>query len=136
MNCAKHLRVFRAIYNSITVIVPDIKQLQSFFLLDIKEILVSIYRKLAARLFVARDNGAVVHLKRRAGPFLADRAFDRRCESSSLVVAADENENLFGIRHGADAYGKSLRGNLLGIISKETGIDDSRIRRKVADARS
>ena len=50
--------------------------LQSFALLNVKEVFVGVDSELAAGCFVAGDDGAIVHLQRGAGPFLADAAFD------------------------------------------------------------
>ena len=62
-------------------------------LLDIQEVFIGIHSQLAAGSFIAGDNSAVVHLERRAGPFLADSAFNRSSKSAGLVVAVDQDQN-------------------------------------------
>ena len=69
-------------------------------------------------------------------PHLVDAAFDAFLQSASLVVAADEKQDFFGIRHRADADGQRLRRNLARVVIEEAGVHDLRVFRQVTDARA
>ena len=106
--------------------------LQSLLLLDIEEVLVCINCKFSAGFFVTCDDGSIVHLKSAAGPLLGNAALNYCSHGSCLVVAGDENENFLGISNCSDTNGSCLSRNCLGIVSEESGVNDSRICCKVS----
>lgn len=103
-------------------------------LFDVQKILVGIHGQLAAGRLVAGDDGAVVHLKGGAGPLLAYAALHRRRQRPGLIVPVDEDQDLFGIRHRADAYRQGLSGDLFRIVAEEAAVYDAGIRCEIPHA--
>ena len=65
---------------------------------------------------------------------MADIALHGCRKRTRLVVAVNENEDFFGIRHGADADRQRLGRNRFRIIAEEAGIHDSRIGGQIPNA--
>ena len=51
---------------------------------------------------------------------MAYSALNCLCKSLGFIMTVDKNENLLGVSNRADAYGKSLSRNCLGVIAEET----------------
>ena len=103
-------------------------------LIDFLEVLVSIHLQLTAGSLIAGNNAVLVQLQSGDGPGMVHAAFHAVAQSTSLVVTADEQQDLLGIADGADANGQSGLGNLIGIVIEETGIDDEGILGQGTDA--
>ena len=64
---------------------------------------------------------------------MVNAALNAVFKCASLVVAADEKENLLGIANCSNTNRKSGLGNLVGIVVKETGVDDQGVLGQSAD---
>ena len=103
-------------------------------LVNFLEILIRVDLKLAASSLVASDDAVLVELESRDSPSVVYAALNAVTESASLVVSADEEENLLCVANGADANGKCGLGNLIGVVIEETGVNDEGVLGESANA--
>ena len=103
-------------------------------LVDFLEVLVGIHLQLTAGSFVTGNDAVLVQLESADSPGVVNAAFYAVAQCASLVVTADEQQNLHGIADSADTDGQSGLGNFVGIVIKETGVDDQGILSQGTDA--
>ena len=103
-------------------------------LVDFLEVLVGVYLQLTAGGLVTGNDAIGMQLQCGDGPCMVNAAFHAVAQSSCLVVAGDQQQHLLGIADSTNANRKGGLGDLIGVIVKETGVNDQSILGQSADA--
>lgn len=93
-------------------------------LFDVFEVAVGLNLELGAGVFVADDYGVAVHLQGADCPHLGDAAFYAVTQGAGLVVAVDDEHNLFGGHHCAYADGEGGLGYEVDVVLEEARVGD------------
>ena len=113
-------------YIYMTGITVSIKYLL-LVLVDFLEVLVCINFQLAACSFVASNDSVGMKLECTDGPCMIYAAFYAMTKCTCLAVTVDKKENLLGVANGTNTDRKSGLRNLIGIVVKETGVNDQSV---------
>ena len=96
-------------------------------LVDLFEILVGVDLQLAAGGLVAGDDAVGMQLQSADRPRMIHAAFDAVAQGARFVVAIDDQQDLLGVAHRADADGQRGLRHLVRVVVEETGVGDKRI---------
>lgn len=99
--------------------------LQALAGLDVAEVPVGPDLELGAGVLVADDHSLGVVLQGAGRPQVVDPSLDDGGKGPRLVVAGDEEDDLPGVHHRADADGEGAMGDLLHVAPEKPGIGDA-----------